>query len=254
MNTGETRSNLLVFQAILEFLTDLKDYFNDKHHSILLYQRLLSKIDVSDKKQQRKHVHLFKDFCVTNRESINTKNVQGFVSSKVKFSEKIYVDIPLILSQVDSDTKKVIWQHLLTISAMVDPASKAKQLLSTITPSGGGNNFIGEMMELVMGKFQDADTSNPMQMMVQMMSSGVMTDMVSKLQEGMQSGQIDIPQMIGGMQQMVGNVQNEFKDPMISGMLNMLQTTTSQLVQPQDEPVVVEDVENVENVENVEKN
>ena len=117
----------ITFNAIVSFISELSSVFAS-NHPLKLYNHLLSKTTMSHTHAVEKHIGMFFDFCVANRGCIATKN-QVLVQPAIVYSEKVYVDFPTIFKLSDADTNKVIWNHLLTISAIVDPKSSAKEIL-----------------------------------------------------------------------------------------------------------------------------
>ena len=59
---------------------------------------------------------------------MNHKN-KNLVNPVLEYSDKVFINFSDIFKESDAETSNVIWNHLLTISALVDPSSKAKEIL-----------------------------------------------------------------------------------------------------------------------------
>lgn len=194
-------NNIVAFEAISNFVTELSSVFDN--HSLKLYERLISKTTPSHDKFVKKHLELFKDFCVINREGIVDKNSKKFKQPKIEYSTKIYIDFLTIFNDADKQTTKAIWNHLLTISALVDPESNAKAILKSFKDSNEENIFTD-----VFSKVEEHITPgmNPMQAVSVIMSSGVFTDLLSSMNSGMQDGSLDLGKLLGSVQKMCGDL------------------------------------------------
>ena len=122
-------NNKKVFHSIKEFVSQLDDVYGDDIHSLKLYQYLLTKTNYQNKKAVKKHIRVFKIFCDKNSKAILAKDKTIFKLNKIKYSERVNIDISEILKISDSDTELIIWQHLLHISGLLNPNSEAIDLL-----------------------------------------------------------------------------------------------------------------------------
>jgi len=223
---SKTSSNTIAFKAISSFIIDLSSVFGDHNHALKLYDRLLCKTTINHTKAIIKHIELFKEFCTLNRDGIISKTHKKFVTFKIEYSSKVYIDFVSIFENADTDSSKVIWNHLLTISALLDPEGNAKEILK--------NNSKSKETDLISNIFSKVEEhvkpdSNPMEAVSAIMSSGLFTDIMSSLGNGMQDGSLDLSKLMGGVQKMCSdmgvnqNVQ-EGGPPnpleMMSGLLN----------------------------------
>ncbi len=191
--------NLLTFKAISTFISELAENFSEKNHSLKLYSRLLNKTTISHENAIKKNIEAFRVFCQKNREAITNKNTKLFVDSKVEYSPKVYVDLNDIFNDSDKETSNVIWKHLLTISALVDPASKAKEILKN-TKDSKEANFLSDILNKVEENVKPG--SNPLEAVSSIMSSGIFNDLLSGLNGGIQNGELDLSKLMGTVQQM----------------------------------------------------
>jgi len=202
--------NLTTFKAISTFTKELAELYDKEHHPLKLYVRLLNKTTISHEKAIQKHIEAFRKFCVDNREQLLEKNKE-LASSKVLYSSRVYIDFSVIFKLVnkDKDIERVIWDHLLTISALVDPSGKAKEILKNESKSNE-TDFLSNIIEQVEDKI-NPNASNPMEAVSQILSSGVFTDLLSGMNTGMKDGSLDLGKMMNTVQKMCSkmNVQNK---------------------------------------------
>jgi hypothetical protein len=216
-------SNTIAFKAISSFVLDLSSVFGETNHSLKLYERLLCKTTVNHEKIINKHVELFKEFCTLNRDGIISKSQKKFVTFKIEYSPKVYIDFVNIFENADSDSSKVIWNHLLTISALLDPQGNAKEILKN-------NCKDNDLLSNIFSKVEEhvKPNSNPMEAVSAIMSSGLITDLMSSLNNGMQDGTLDLSKLMGSVQKMCADINpdggssTQGGNPleMMSGLLN----------------------------------
>lgn len=202
----KTDYNILTFKTINDFVKELCELFGSANHPLKLYQRLLDKTTVNHEKSIDKHIQLFRTFCVENREMILNKDVSKLSSShhKVEFSDKIYVDFSSIFKTADKDTKKVILDYLLTISALVDPTAKAKDILKKDEKSKEAD-FLSSMIEKVEENVK-VDSSNPMEAVASIMNSGIFTELLSNMNNGLQDGSLDLGKLVGTVEKLCSSM------------------------------------------------
>ena len=191
--------NLLTFKAISTFIAELAEIFSETNHSLKLYSRLLNKTTISHENAIKKNIEAFRIFCTKNREAIVNKNYKLFTDSKVEYSPKVYVDFNDIFKDSDNETSNVIWKHLLTISALVDPASKAKEILKNSKDSKEAN-FLSDILSKVEENVKPG--ANPLEAVSSIMGSGIFNDLLSGLNGGIQDGSLDLSKLMGTVQQM----------------------------------------------------
>ncbi len=230
LNQRKTSGNdLATFQLIVDFVTSLYDCFSQhksaSNHALSLYNRLIHNMNFKDDTNILRHVDAFRTYCIDNRENIKAKQTSG--SSRVSFTDKIYIDIGYFLSQADQDTADVIWEYILAISAYVDPDSKAKEILQNMyhsTDGGGGvspQDMMGSMMQTML-----ADGNG----IAQLMGGLNITEMM---------GNIDMKQLMGSVSLIVDKVKDQIEnsdDPNLQAISEMLKN-------PPTKPLLEDDVE-----------
>ena len=200
-------NSLVAFKAIANFINDLNEEFGKAQHSLKLYAHLLNKTTISHEKAINRNIELFRAFCVANRDAITSKSSGELNEHAINYSEKAKVNFRDIFRAADADTKTVIWDHLLTISALVDPAGKAKEILKK-SSGGKEGDFLGDIISKV-EQHVDPNTTNPMEAVSSILQSGIFTDLVSGMNKGVQDGSLDIAKLMGTVQTMVGSLSDQ---------------------------------------------
>lgn len=202
-------TNLIAFKAISNFVIELGTEFAKKQRSLALYKRLVEKTTLVHEQPILKHISAFRKFCIDNREALEHRDETKLVNKKIVYSERVFIGIDTILKMADNDTKSVIWDHLLTITAIVDPTSKAKQLLQQASISsdskGPEQDFLMNIFEKV-EQHVDPNSTNPMQAISGILNSGVFTELISSMSENVDSGQLDLGRLMGTVQSLVGSL------------------------------------------------
>lgn len=201
MNSSDTI--LIVFRLITKFVNELAEEFGSKTKSLKLYKRLLSRTTLTHDAQIKKHVEAFRVFCFENREALQNKNNELFKDDILNFSNNVFIDFKTIFKYADEDAKNVIWKHLLFISAYVDPAGKAKEILKSDKTSKEAN-FLSDILDKV--ETNVSPDSNPLEAMSSILQSGIFTDLISNMSNGVEDGSLDLKKLIGNVQQMCSSL------------------------------------------------
>jgi len=215
---------LFGFKTVCNFVADLNSAFGKKHKPLRLYNRLASHTQISHDQAIRKHIAIFSTFCVANREAILTQDVTKIAQKKLEYSERVFIDMGLIFSMADEATLPAIWQHLLAISAIVDPLSRAKEVLKkNATPDSGPEQaFVANLMSKIESTVQP--DANPMQAVSSIMQSGLMGELLGGLQSGNGTGSLDVKKLFGVVQNLMSDLSVQAGDnpeaKQTVGMLN----------------------------------
>lgn len=205
-------SNLLIFKAISNFTTCLSDVFGNEHRSLKLYAHLINKTALINEKPILKHIDAFREFCLTNKDALVEKDVRKIDENnkKIVYSNRVYIDIPFIFSKSDRETTQIIWKHLLTIYALVDPTGKARQVLKSRT-GAGKNNSEDDFLSNIIQKVEDNvnPNANPMEAVSSIMQSGIFTELVGGMGSGLEDGTLDLGKLMGSVQKMVTTLNDE---------------------------------------------
>jgi hypothetical protein len=233
-------STTLVFKSITSFVNDLHDEFGTKYKSITLYHRLLEKTGLIHTTPILKHIDCFRNFFIKNKDAMESQDVKKLVETKISYSERVYIDIKNVLEQCEPDCSVIIWKHLLTIWGLIDPESEAKKTLKEMLKHSDSkeSDFLNQIITKV-EKTVDPNkmnTNNPMDMVSDLMQSGVFNELISGMQGGLSDGSLDINKLMGSVQGMMSKLSPDGKiPPEISGMMNMMGPMLSNMGQPKKE-------------------
>lgn len=205
-------STVLIFKCICNFIKDLCDSFGVHQKSLLLYSHLVEKTGIIHEEPIKKHITCFHQFVKENESGILNQKLDEFKTFIIRYSEKVFIDLEDIFARADKDEKNVIWKHLVTLLAVLDPSSHAKKLLleeqEKKRQRGDSTNeesFLSNIIDKV-GTNMDPTVSNPTEMMTSIMGSGVFTELVETMNQGLHNGDLDLGKMIGSLQSMMGNL------------------------------------------------
>ena len=235
-------NHLIAFRAISNFVKDLADEFSDKYHSLALYNRLLEKTTVNNDKIIQKHVSLFREFLIGNRNGIIENDLTKFTKNRVSYSDRVFIDVVDLYSHADKSTKQAIRKHLLTLSAILDPDAQAKKTLQTMsTPApikvegdSKESEFINNLINKVETSVSTENMDNPMQAVSSILSSGLFNDLVSSMSDGINSGELNIGKLMGTMQTVMTSISGNAGQQNMGGMPDMasLLSTLSSIAPP----------------------
>jgi hypothetical protein len=206
-------TSLITFKTISNFTNDLGEVFSEKHRPLKLYAHLINKTTLSHEKPIEKHIEGFRNFCIANRDAISNRSVSKLAKEKIIYSKRVYINMKEIFQMADAETSEVIWMHLLTISALVDPAGKAREILKEVSSKGGGGqeiNFLTDIISKVEANVKP--NSNPMEAVSAIMQSGIFSELVSGMGNGLQDGSLDISKLVGTVQKMVTQLSADAGD------------------------------------------
>lgn len=227
-----TTNELLAFQAISSFVTDVNSVFGGSQRSLGLYSRLVDKTNFSNVAPIRKHITTFTKFCVDSRDGLREQSLEGLSKDSIAYSDRVYINVRQILTRSDRASSAAVWQHLRTISAICDPQAKMKEVLQSSSASpeeGKSKDFLQNLLDKVEDNI-DKDSSNPTEAVSKLMSSGVMEEMMTDMSKGMQNGELDLGSLMGSIQGMVSNLQNQGDIPAeVQGTMNGLTEALSKV-------------------------
>ncbi len=199
-----------IFKAISDFVSDLNTVYGEKHKSIALYHRLVSKTTIVDKDPVRKHINVFARFCDANSKALEEKDAGNIVDPLIKYSDRVFVKLDTVMEHSDSDTRAAIWNHLLTINALIHPGERSLELLRTSRASD--EDFITDIIDAVSSNIDPTTTTNPMAAAMALVSSGKLTDIISSMSDKFASGTLDPETMLKKVSSMYSKMTEGDKD------------------------------------------
>jgi hypothetical protein len=219
-NTSESKKFTVEkkFNTIKKFVREMSVFFEDDM-SVKLYNHLLCKTTIKNRVPVARHVQLFEEFCINNRDQIVANNT-ALSQSKIEYSKRVYLDFAKIFRDVSDDesaaeTQSVLFDHLLVLSMVFDPESNAVDVLKNKKKDTEGelhdlfnkNPFLADMMQKVESQVKPG--TNPMEAMSSMMSSGLLQELVSGMQENIENGDLDMGELMESVQKMTASLPAE---------------------------------------------
>ncbi|NDE16822.1 hypothetical protein EBZ80_18005, partial [bacterium] len=171
----EENQTVLAFKAVCNFVKALNEVFGERQVSLQLYAHLLEKTGIVHEEPIRRHVSVFKHFLKANEANWTDRSLP-LVFGELRYSEKVWIDLQRIFQIAGKDEQDVIWRHLVTIAAIVDPTGPAKALLRQWSTGGGGGegkeeDFLADLLKKIMDNV-DLTSQNPMDIVNSLLSSG----------------------------------------------------------------------------------
>jgi len=209
--TQVSDSEVVSFKAISNFVNALFDFYDSKIKEVVLYHHLITKTTLSHTDAIQKHVNGFTIFCVTNREGILKKDYTLFTEHIVRYSDKVFLNITDILELLnDKDTESIFWKHLLTLSALLDPAGEARKVLKDAKKQKGTENEANFLTDIIDKIENNIDPSgNPMDAIGSIMQSGIFTDLIAGMGSGIDNGTLDMSSLMGTVQTMISGMNKQ---------------------------------------------
>lgn len=205
--------NSKIFKAIIDFTDQLNDAFGKQDVNVLKVHRIIAKTPLTNRKVIDRHLVIFYDFLDHNRNAIIKRVVDEFVDDKIQMTEKIFMDLKEIMKKADQSTLKAIWQHLLNIMYLFNPEDeiiRSELKVAMAEQDTKENKFLMDTFS----KFEQAmqstrpneETNDPMSLMNGLMQSGFLNDMIGNINNGVSTGSLDIKNLIGTVQNLLGNL------------------------------------------------
>lgn len=229
MSAAPNEAAILPFKAIHNFIMSLNEEFGETNKPLKLYARLIEQTTFSHESAIQKHVQAFTSFCCENRSAIYNKTHNDLQQSIIKYSDRVYIDIRALFERADADQRAVMWQHVLTISALVDSAGRAKQILKESASANAAKeaNFLTDIIDKVEKNVNVDNASggggSPFEIIGQLMNSGIFSELMGSMNDKVNNGQLDLSKMMGMVQNMIGSMTKD--NPQMGQMFDMLMKT-----------------------------
>jgi len=214
----------LLLKKFVQFVEDLNNVFGQKTKSIKMYSIVLSKLfELSENTDQKndtqdrinQHLTILQNFLSTNNHAIIKQDQSLLKETKLKYSDSIYIDIEMVLNH--SEEKSAIWKHLLLLTSLSEPSSKAKDVLTNLLEEDSEENKIikniasklesPEIMEKLGGMNM---SSNPFDMISTLTSSGLMDSIMGGVSGDIQK--VNPKKLIGTMRNMLDAISSQIEN------------------------------------------
>jgi hypothetical protein len=205
--------NSKIFKAIIEFTDQLNDSFGKEDVNVLKVYRIINKTPLTNRKMIDRHLSIFHQFLEENRDAIIARRFDQFKADRIQLTEKIFMDLRAVIEKSEETSRKAIWQHLFNIMYLYNPEDeiiRAELKVSMAEQETKENKFLMDTFskfEEAMSKNKEAqNAADPMSMVSNLMQSGFLNDMIGNINNGVSSGSLDIKNLIGTVQNLLGNL------------------------------------------------
>lgn len=211
-------TKIKVFEAITLFVNDLWSVFQSgKPTPLALYHRMVKHIN-SEKSESgmNESISGFVEFFSKYEVQVVDDKLDAIPRDTIiryGKSEKVYLEIQKYIyrSSKDVEMRDAIRKHLITIGAILQPDIKKFEALESnkgllgIDDSTTEGKFLSNIMKQAQNSMGDVDSDNPTAAMSVLFTS-VVPQLVSGLQNGVNTGQMDMYKLMGTMQNALGAI------------------------------------------------
>lgn len=229
-SSSVTNNDLIIFKSICNFVQDLESEFGHIQRSLKRYARLINKTTIAHTKPISKHIDVFRQFCISNQEAILKLDKSKIENGNIQYSELVFIDILDVFTHADKNTAEIIWQHLLTISALVYPHGGARNVLKersveiekeeSKNDTGDTDDFLANLMGELKDKIEPG--SNPMEAFSKLGQSGVVGKIMQDFTTKAEDGSLDLTKMMGSFSKMMDTIQSSAGDDMPDQVKNLM--------------------------------
>jgi hypothetical protein len=203
--------HLKFFSKALNFVNELNKVFSDKYPNIRLYYKLMKKTPVGNSRAIEKHCKLICSYLIKNEESIKNKSIKMLDEEDIKFDEKIFINLTQCIKLADKNTREIIFKHLLLLLYIFKPSDDLKSLLTSSSSSTNSekveeSKFIDSFISKIESQFNDKEFKDPISAAMNMMQSGLFSEIVEDMSQGVKNGSLDPQRLLGSVQGMLGDL------------------------------------------------
>ena len=204
--------NSKIFKAIIEFTDQLNDSFGKEDVNVLKVYRIINKTPQTNRKMIDRHLSIFHTFLEENRDAIIARRPDQFKADRIQLTDNIYMNLRAIIEKTEDATRKAIWQHLFNIMYLFNPEDeviRAELKVSMAEQETKENKFLMDTFnkfEQAMSQNKEQAAENPMAMVENLLKSDFLGSMMNNINSGVSSGQLDMKNLIGTVQNLLGNL------------------------------------------------
>lgn len=208
----QQHTNASIFSAIADFISCLSDKYGEQFHELELYQVLLDNTRIIHKEQINNHISLFRTYFEKNINCIVEKDLTKLDESIIKYSDKIYVNLKAIVDVSTEDDRKIIFEHLMVLVALLCPEEQQvldiiKATKTTNSSSSSSPNLFETIFQQVNETISNSDEENPMALLGNLLQSDFMNNIVNSVSENLQNTNTnDMSDMMNSLQGMISTV------------------------------------------------
>lgn len=239
-------ASLLTFEAISEFVNELSGVFCTAKSPLSLYKRILEHINKNNSGDSiQKCISGFAGFFANYEDSISTlekfKTIPRDTVIRYGDSKNVYLEIQkYIYKSKTDDERNIIRSHLLTIAATIDPSEKSLANLNSVSPllnkfnldaSSKEGQFVANVIQKAQKTMSNNKSDDPTTAIMGLLSSGLVGDMISGLQAGVETGSMDVSKLFSSMQSALTGVMDVQKENLEEVMNSNNNSASNQTVE-----------------------
>ena len=250
--------NLIIFKTLTRFISELNQSYGKTHHSLQLYNRLIEKTAVVHTDAIQRHINELNTFCSENRDAIVQQDISLLTKKNIQYSEKVYVNISDIFQNADADDMIIIWKYITCIAIQFDSTvrsdrdafkktmiihknnssenssdNSSENSSDNSSENSGENSSEADFLENMAKKVSENvdENDDPMKAVGNIISSGVFTEMITDMNNGLQSGDLNLGKLMGSVQKMASQVKPEDTARQVDApdLSNMMQQMTNMM-------------------------
>lgn len=213
--------SLKFFSKALAFISELNNAFSKKYPSISLYYKMLKKTPIGNSKGIQKQNEYIISYLKENEDGIREKNVSKMKDTVIQPHPSVYLTITAYLKEADKTTRGIIFSHLQLLSYLANPNEEWKttiQKSASSESSGKEGAFLDKFIGKIESQFEGKEFNDPMSAAMSMMQSGLFTDIMQSMSEGVQNGELDPKALLSTVQTSLTSLTGNDID--INGILN----------------------------------
>lgn len=219
-------SSYKIFQAISDFINCLEFVFGRQFKSLALYNRLVNKTTREHVTPIKKHISVFSEFCSINSYAINERDYNLLAQNNISYSERVYIPLDQIFQKANKDTSNIMWQHLVTINALINPSPESYALVSTVNkPQVSDDDFINDIINVVSSSInpETVSAANPIDTAMSLISSGKLQNIITTMTSHFENGTLNYQSLLSKVIGMYSNVSGgEKNDIDIQSIINTI--------------------------------
>jgi hypothetical protein len=227
--------NFKAFAKILCFMKELRECFGVEFPSVVKYYSLCKKTNISNVEAIHRHVQIVGDFCLLNAAAIKSGEVNTLTPDLIYFNDKINFSLLEVVNKTtDQNIKQAIANHLKLILCLIHPDEELKNALVAASTSASTTTKEEDLFANLLGKMENKygnnkEVGNVSDALSDMQSSGFMQDITKTVTSGLESGELDVNNLVKGAFGMFNKIKAESNDPQIAGMMSMVESMLGQL-------------------------
>ncbi len=215
--------SLKFFSKALAFISELNKAFSKKYPSIQLYYKLLKKTPIGNTKGIQKQNEYILSYLTENSDGIKEKDIRKLKDTIIQPHPSIFLEITKYLKEADGTTRNIIFSHLQLLSYISNPSEEWKTALqtqSTANDKGKGkeNAFLDGFISKIEKQFDGKEFQDPMTAAMSMMQSGLFSEIMQSMSDGVQNGDLDPKALLSTVQSSLTELTGSTMD--INGILS----------------------------------